>query len=374
MSDNQINNFSAAKQPTPTPPPLNVHGIAECHSSLQSQPPVVPAKKHNGLLIGGIIGGITLCAILLLIITLMLINMLVGDPSKPNFTEKYISGNDRSGNKIAVIDISGVIMNEGSAGKIASARTICDQLRYVVRDDSKVKAVIIRINSPGGGVVASDIIHQAIIRLRKEHHLPVIAVMETVAASGGYYVAVACDDIIANRLTLTGSIGVIAQSYNYHKLLDKIGVDSMAFKSGKMKDMLNPARPRNPEESAIMQKMINSTYNEFVNIVAAGRKELTAQQIKNSIIGDSRILDGAQAYKLKLVDQLGYFEDAVKLAAKRAKLGKDYVVIQYQPPFSLTNIFQFKAPVKKLKVELPGNSAITSELKPGQFYFLPTGQ
>jgi protease-4 len=320
-----------------------------------------------------VIGGITILTLFSLLILLAVAAALFGNPSKPNFTEKYIAGDELSENKIAVIDISGVILTDGPASKVASARTICEQLRYVVRDDSAVKALILRINSPGGGVVASDIIHQAILKLRKEYKLPVIAVMETVAASGGYYIAVACDHIIANRLTITGSIGVIAQSYNYHKLLGKIGVSAKSYKSGKMKDMLNPAKPRDPVADAIMQQMIDRTYNEFVKIEAAGRPELTVKQIKSSVIGDSRIFDGAQAYKLKLIDQLGYFEDAVTLAAKRAKLGDDYIVVNYQTPFSLANIFQFKAPVNKLQLELPGNGKIAATLKPGQLYFLPTG-
>jgi protease IV len=370
MSDNQINDFSATSRQVP--PPINNNMNDNFNRFPSSQQPM-PAKKNNGCLIAGIIGGITIFTIFTLFIILAIIASLLGDPSKPNFTEKYISGDEFSENKIAVIDISGVILTDGPAGKVVSARTICEQLRYVVRDDSEVKAVILRINSPGGGVVASDMIHQAILRLREEHQMPVIAVMETVAASGGYYIAVASDHIIANRLTITGSIGVIAQSYNFHKLLEKIGVSGTSFKSGSMKDMLNPAKPRNPEADAIMQQLIDTTYNEFVNIVAAGRKELTVKQIKDSVIGDSRILDGTQAYKLKLVDQLGYFEDAVAVAAKRAKLGEDYVVVRYQPPFSLANIFQFKAPVDKLKIELPGNGKIAAELKPGQLYFLPTG-
>jgi protease IV len=370
MQDNNINNFSAASQQVP--PPIKNNTLSEFDRFPPAQPPH-PAKQGNGCLIAGIIGGIVIFGFFIILLIVVILATLLGDPSKPNFPEKYISGDEFSENKIAVIDISGVILTDGPAGKVVSARTICEQLRYLVRDDSEVKAVILRINSPGGGVVASDMIHQAILRLREEHQIPVIAVMETVAASGGYYIAVACDHIVANRLTITGSIGVIAQSYNYHKLLEKIGVSGTSFKSGSMKDMLNPAKPRNPAADAIMQQLIDTTYNEFVNIVAAGRKELTVKQIKDSVIGDSRILDGTQAYKLKLVDQLGYFEDAIAVAAKRAKLGEDYVVVRYQPPFSLANIFQFKAPVDKLKIELPGNGKIAAELKPGQLYFLPAG-
>ena len=369
MSDNQINNFSSAAQPVP--PPIN----SNMNDNFNSCPPpqsTVPVKKNSGCLIAGVISGITILTIFSLFIILAIVVALIGAPGKPNFAEKYISGDELSENKIAVIDISGIILTNGPASKVASARVICEQLNYLVREDSKVKAVILRINSPGGGVVASDIIHQAILRLRKEHKLPVIAVMETVAASGGYYIAVACDHIVANRLTITGSIGVIAQSYNYHKLLNKIGVSAKSYKSGSMKDMLNPAKPRDPAADAIMQQMIDTTYNEFVKIVADGRQELTVKQIKDSVIGDSRILDGAQAYKLKLIDQLGYFEDAIIVAAKRAKLGDDYIVVNYQPPFSLTNIFNFKSPVDKLKIELPGNGKISAELKPGQLYFLPT--
>ena len=226
-----------------------------------------------------------------------------------NYQEIFAEGNDLSKNKIAVIDVKGVIMEgNGSFYSAADAKLITDQIKYIIHDGS-VKAVVLDIDSPGGEVVASDTVHHALAKLREETGIPIVAVMRSLGASGAYYIAAGSDYIIANRMTITGSIGVIIETYKYYELFKKIGVEGEVFKSGAMKDILNGARPSTPEEKAIVQNLVGQTYSEFVQIVADGRKNLTVEKIKTSTIGDGRIFDGAAALKLGLVDELGFFED-----------------------------------------------------------------
>jgi protease-4 len=308
-----------------------------------------------------------------LIVVLALIGAVSQNPStSKHFMEEYVSGDKGSINKIVVIDINGIILSgDGSPMyTVADSTSICEQLDTAQKDPA-IKAVILRLNTPGGEVTASDVIHHKVLELRAGG-IPVIASMEAVAASGGYYVAVGCDHIIANRLTMTGSVGVIAHTYNYHQLLNKIGIQSEVYKSGDMKDMLNGGRPRNEEEKAVMQGLIDDTYNEFVEIVASGRKDLTVEQIKDSIIGDGRVFHGDQALELKMIDQLGYFEDAEKKAAELAGIGKNYKLIRYQQPFSFSQLFrQVQAPTKNIKIEFPGNTNQSAGLESGRMYFLP---
>jgi len=292
------------------------------------------------------------------------------------FNEEHIAGKSFSRNKIAVIDVQGVIMQVqggNSLYQLANSTQICNQLKHVAADPA-VKAVIIRLNTPGGEITASDVIHHQIKELQVTTGIPVIASMGAISASGGYYVAVACDHIIAHRLTMTGSIGVIAQTYKYYELFQKIGLQSDVYTSGPMKDLLSGSRPTAPEERKIIQDMINESYNEFVKIIADGRPNLTEEQIKTTIIGDGRVFSGQQALKLDLVDQLGFFDDAIAKAAQMAGVSSDYKVIRYQKPFSLGQIFSeagSKVRPSEVKVELPGSRHWVNVMEPGKLYFLP---
>ena len=233
------------------------------------------------------------------------------ETKKNKFVEELVEGSHFSSNKVAVIDIKGVILNaDGGFYQIANSKMICDQLDQA-RNDPKVRAVVLRLDTPGGEVTAADMIHHKVMQL-KEEDVKVVACMESVAASGGYYIAVASDYIIAHRLTTTGSIGVIIETFNYQSLFNKIGVQAEVYKSGEMKDMLNGARPRTDAEKQLVQNIITEVYDEFVNIVAEGRKSknITAEQIKTTQIGDGRIFSGKKALELGLVDGVGFFEDA----------------------------------------------------------------
>jgi len=292
--------------------------------------------------------------------------------SQTMIREDYISGNSNASNKIAVIDIRGIITNALSSwgASVANSDFICAQIEKA-QNDPNVKAIILRLDTPGGEVTAADKIYHAIYKLRQKTQKPVISSMGSVAASGGVYVAVASDYIIANKLTTTGSIGVIAHGYNYSELFKKIGVKAEVYKSGPMKDLLNGARPRTPEEVAIMNEFIGEVYTQFVEIVAKGRPNLTENQIRNTPIGDGRFYSGRKALEYGLIDQLGYFEDAVSKAVAMTSL-KEYKVVSYQPLTGLASILMnMKSTPPELKLRLPGTTQRLELPKSGKFFLLP---
>jgi protease IV len=178
-----------------------------------------------------------------------------------------------------------------------------------------IKAIVLDINSPGGSVGAVQELYSQILRVRKEKNIPIVALFGDVAASGGYYIAAACDKIVAHPGTLTGSIGVIFQVSNMEGLFAKVGYKSDPIKSGAHKDIASPARAMTPEERRIMQALINDAYGDFVTAVAQGRN-LPESEVRE--LADGRIFSGNQALAGKLVDQLGDSQDAVELAGKLA--------------------------------------------------------
>ncbi len=295
-----------------------------------------------------------------------------------SFEEEYICGQRGSDSadflsKIAVIDIKGVIVSDmmSSFSEGVDARSVCARIRRASEDD-QVKALIVNLDTPGGEVAASDEIYEELRLFRETTKKPAVAMMNSMAASGGYYVASGCKPIIANKLTLTGSIGVIISTYNYRGLFEKIGVKSEVYTSGKMKDMLDGSRERTPEEIALVQTLVNNTYGEFVNIVSRSRN-IPAEKIRGSVIGDGRVFDGKQALSLGLVDSLGYFRDAVAAAAKAAHLEKgSFTVIRYQEPFSfskfLSMLFVKTHPVN---ISVQGQPFKAFTPKRGMLYFLP---
>jgi protease-4 len=176
-----------------------------------------------------------------------------------------------------------------------------------------IKAIILDINSPGGSVGAVQELYSQILRVRKEKHIPVIAFFGDIAASGGYYIASACDKIVAHPGTLTGSIGVIFDAVDAHGLLRKIGVKMSPIKSGKFKDIGSPARAMTAKERKLLQSIIDNTYEQFLAAVSSGR-HISIAELRP--LADGRIFSGEQAYKKHLVDQLGDSVDAIDLAAK----------------------------------------------------------
>jgi len=229
-------------------------------------------------------------------------------------------------NKVAIIDIDGLIMNARSSGLLSDGDNPVSLFREkldAAANDKNIKAVVLRINSPGGAVTASDVMYQDLLNFRKDTGKPVVACMMDVAASGAYYLAMASDRVYAHPTTITGSIGVIMSLYNASGLLTKIGVSSDPIKSGPNKDLGNPARSMTPEERAILQGMVDSFYGQFVKIVAKGRS-LGEDKVRK--LADGRVYTGDDAKKLGLVDEVGYLEDAIQAAVDMAGIRDAKVV------------------------------------------------
>ncbi len=209
------------------------------------------------------------------------------------------------GNKIGVIEIRGVISN---------SKPILNTLDEY-KKNSSIKGILLRIESPGGGVGPSQEIYREVVRVSKTK--PTLASLGGIAASGGYYIAAGAQKIVANPGTLTGSIGVIINFANFTELFKKIGYKPITIKSGKFKDIGNPGREMKPAEKEYLEKLVKNVHEQFVNDVAKGRK-LPVEKLKK--IADGRVFTGEQAKELGLVDELGNFQDAVKELAKMAKI------------------------------------------------------
>lgn len=254
--------------------------------------------------------------------------------------EEFISGT--GDNKILIIDISGIISEKERSGKfgLSSEPNLVSRIKEELEKashDPQIKAVILKINSPGGTVTASDIIHNEMIKFREMTGVKIIAAMMDIAASGGYYVASAADKIIAHPTTITGSIGVIVINLKIFELMNKIGIKNETIKSGSKKDLLSPFRPLTEEERKIMQGVIDTLYDQFVMVVAKGRDGLNTEQVKK--IADGRIYTAIEALKLNLIDRIGYIDDAIEMAKKEANL-TDAKVVRYNRPFTYkTNIY-----------------------------------
>jgi len=276
------------------------------------------------------------------------------------------AGNDEdtkevSTNRIAVVYASGEIASgEGNDNSIGS-ETTSKALRKV-RLDNKVKAVVLRVNSPGGSSLASDVIWREVMLTKKVK--PIIVSMGDVAASGGYYISCAADSIFAQPNTITGSIGIFAILPNMQKLFnDKLGITFDGVKTGQYADLGNTSRPLTPAERQILQNQINHGYDDFTKAVAAGRHK--TQAYINSI-GQGRVWTGEQALKIGLVDRLGNIADAVKSAAKKAKI-KDYKLVAYPEQKSVLNrlgeSFSIQMKTRMLKSELGENYPIYEQIK-----------
>ncbi len=285
----------------------------------------------------------------------------------PRFREILLQRGMRgTSDKIVVITMRGLI-SSSLPGSVTDS--MVDDMRVALqqaRDDDRVKGIVLEIDSPGGEVTASDAIYSALVKARARK--PVVIYMESLAASGGYYVSCGGKFLMASETTITGSIGVIIQTLNYEQLFNKVGLASVVFKSGKFKDMLNGARPITPEERELVQSFIMKTYDKFLGIVAKERN-LPADLLRNTI-ADGRILSGKDAFDHKLIDGLGEFEDAF---AKAKQLGNapGAKIVKYGPPFSLSRFLRiFGQADSKIELQLP--KQLIPQLETGRAYFLPS--
>jgi len=251
-----------------------------------------------------IIIGIVLFSVIMFVIFAFIIFISVIRSSDGYFLDKYsLAG------RVAIIDVKGVIDD---------SEEIVRQLdKY--EDDSSVKALILRIDSPGGGVAASQEIYDGVLKFKDGGKL-VIASMGAIAASGGYYIACAADTILANPGSLTGSIGVIFSFPTFEKLMRTVGIELEVFKAGELKDVGNYSREVTPEEREMLQAAIDDTYDQFISVVSETR-ELELERVRK--IADGSIFTGRQALDLGLIDKLGTLDDAISLAGELADLGDD---------------------------------------------------
>ena len=283
-----------------------------------------------------------------------------------------------------MIDVDGVITSYGPSDMVVNIK---EQFQLAAKDKS-VKAVILRIDSPGGEVMASDEIARSIREFEADPDIgkPVIASMGGMAASGGYYVAAPCRYIFANELTITGSIGVIMQSINFHGLLDKVGVKPVTYTSGKNKTMLSPFNPPEVplEQEKILTGFIDQTYNAFLKVVEEGRakkgnrteKDMTELTKGWKEYADGRIITGLDAKKHGFVDKTGSFDDAVKFTEQYLGITEGKAsLIKNEPPLSFGNFFQLLGRAKEargsatVKVDL---GLDIPQLRPGVPYYLST--
>ena len=309
-------------------------------------------------------------------------------PPEPGL-DKYKEIHVRDGNtdaRIAIIKIEGVISSYSFDGTGQNMVTrVRDQFKLASRDPS-VKAVLLKVDSPGGEVMASDEIHKIIEKFTKETGRPVICSMAGLAASGGYYVAAPCEFIVANELTLTGSIGVIMQTVNVHGLLEKVGARSYTITSGKNKDAMSsfksPADIEANKDEELFNELVQFYFKRFKNIVKTGR-EASQDFNKNRSdkgqplaagweeLADGRVITGVQAHETGFVDKLGNFDVAVREAERLINLkeGETAQLIRYATPFDLSGLLRFfvKAEDPKLRVDI---GVDVPRLDPGRPYFL----
>jgi len=297
----------------------------------------------------------------------------------PRLEEVLLEDNGAAA-KVAVIELEGILTSQLSDPMGFDPVDVLRAQLKKAAEDRRVRAVLLKVNSPGGEVLASDEMNRAIREFQRETRKPVVAVMENVAASGGYYVAVASRWIVANEMTLTGSIGVILSAWNYRGLMDKVGIRPYTYKSGRFKDMLSGSRDPSEipeEERQMLQALIDEVFARFKQVVHEGRAaaaEANDPEGRRLVsdweeYADGRVLSGSEAFRLGFVDELGNFDTAKARALKLAGLPAANFV-RYQRRLTFADLFPLfgESRVRKVKVdwglELP-------RLEPGQLYFLP---
>lgn len=257
--------------------------------------------------------------------------------------EKKVDG--KGFDKVLLIEISNVITgNEeerplGLAPRESTVTRVKETLRKAEKDH-RVKAIVLRIDSPGGGVTASDIIYSELMRFKEKRKVPVVAALMDTAASGGYYVALSADEIMAHPTTVTGSIGVIMLNLNVEALFHKIGVSDTTVKSGAHKDIGSPFRKPTESDRRILQGVIDDLYARFLSRVEDSRKNIPRDKVR--ALADGRIYTADQALKEGLVDRIGYLDDAIEDAKKAAGLKKARVVIYHRPKEYAENIYSLQ--------------------------------
>ena len=291
---------------------------------------------------------------------------MVGGASPVVYEEEYVSGEGT--NKVAVIPVQGAIASAdstlGGVQPTVTPEGLADALGQAADDDS-VQAVVLAVNSPGGGVTASDEMHQSILDFKEKTGKPVVVSMGDTAASGGYYISTAADSIVANETTLTGSLGVIFQLNNFEELADKYGYKQVVIKSGEFKDIGNAFREVTPEEREIFQSLVDESYAEFVDVISTGR-DIPEDRVRE--IADGRIYSGQRARELGLVDSFGGLDEASAEARELANAGQATVVRYVQPPTFTDALLSGLGPQPSQAERLAQEAGLDLEPKPYYLY------
>jgi protease IV len=245
--------------------------------------------------------------------------------------ERTIEGEGRP--KLLLVDISGLISGKDRSGTLKDKPSLVAEVKETLQKaekDKDIAGVILRINSPGGTVSASDVILHELLAFKSRKKVPLYACITEIGTSGGYYIATAADEISAQPTAITGSIGVIVMRFNVEGLLSKIGVSGTAVKSGAMKDFMSPFRPATPEEEKIMQTIIDSLHQRFVDVVLARPgTPLTREELAR--LADGRIFTAEQALAARLIDRVGYLDETISALKKKLNLDQASVVSYYRP-------------------------------------------
>lgn len=368
-------NYDASSPPPPPErPPLTVIPVPP---PMQHAPPPPPrgssvfSSLMRGFFVMAFLGMFGLIVFLVLLFVAV---RLPDEGGSGTVYERYHSGDKSAKNKIAIVKMEGVIME----GMIGFAQKQIDE---AARDDN-VKAVVLRVNSPGGSITASDDLHRRLAQLRdgtvpnhpNKSKKPLIVSMGALCASGGYYISMPSPHLVAEPTTITGSIGVYASFPNIAGLADKYGVGMNVIKAGEVKDSGNMFKKMTPEEKQLWQDMVDHAFDQFLDVVAAGRPKLSKAKLREPIPEETRDItvteDGKEktvtytrrradggiytADKAKnygLIDQIGYVDDAIAEAAKQANLGTNYRAVSYERPPTLMDVLtrgQTAAPSSRL--------------------------
>lgn len=330
-------------------------------------------KTTFGCLIAALVAALGLSVCFNLIQTVALLGSESGltDEVEPLTEKSVIKGQGESLAKIVHLDLEGVISSMKAGGFLEDALPSVDGIKRALEQavaDEEVKAIVLRVNSPGGEVTASDIIYNAVKKAAAKK--PLVVYMDSVAASGGYYVACGATKVIASETTLTASIGVIMESMNYHELFGKVGLGSQTFTSGAFKDTLSGARPMREDEKLYVQALVNEMYDRFLGIVSEARK--VPKDVLKNTVADGRVVTGRQALAAKLVDQIGYIEDAYALAKEMCK-SPDAAVVKYHSAPTFLDVLGVSAKRSSApaKIELDLTGGALTKLQPGMMYYLP---
>jgi protease IV len=314
-----------------------------------------------------VVGGLVAFGLVGLAVAGVVLLLVAGGPTVPAvYEEEWVAGDGPA--VIAVVPVEGTIAPAnntlGGTQPTTTPEGLADALRQAGQDTSVV-AVVLEVNSPGGGVTASDEMHQSILDFKENTGKPVVVSMGDTAASGGYYISTAADRIFANETTLTGSLGVIIPLNNYAEAADKYGIKQVVIKSGKYKDMGSAFREMTPDEREIYQSIVNQDYSEFVDVVSEGRG-IPEERVRE--IADGRIYSGVQARGLGLVDSFGNLDEASATAGRLAG-AKDTTLVRYvQAPTLVETVLARLAPQEPQAQQIMEAAGLDLEPKPYYLY------